>query len=190
MTMLRTNDSFLLYVQKIYEQQQRKENIIIKHYNPGDRIFLQNEPTSKIMLIKEGITKCYFTENNGKEYILEFLGQGEVIGEIEYFQKIPCLCTIEALTTVTTYAFSIPYFQKLIQEDLQLNNLLLFAFSERIVNTASRASYQQLYTVEHNLNKLLEIQKQQNISISKDDLAAYLGVSIRTLNRGLKNLKP
>lgn len=32
------------------------------------------------MIVKEGITKCFFTEDNDKEYILEFLGKGEIIG--------------------------------------------------------------------------------------------------------------
>lgn len=35
------------------------------------------------MLIRSGITKCYFIEENDKEYIVEFLGKGEIIGEIE-----------------------------------------------------------------------------------------------------------
>nr|WP_262910199.1 hypothetical protein [Zunongwangia profunda] len=33
------------------------------------------------------------------------------------------------------------------------------------------------------------MQKQNNVEISKSDLSAYLGISVRTLNRSLKNLK-
>ncbi|MGC3978268.1 MAG: Crp/Fnr family transcriptional regulator [Paludibacteraceae bacterium] len=186
--MLRTNQSFLAYAQELYDKQERKEDIIVKKYPKGKQLLFQNEAANKVMLIKEGITKCFFTENNDKEYILEFLGKGEIIGEIELIRHIPCLCSVEALTDVTVYAFSMPYFQSLLNSDFRLNKLLLNTFCERIANTASRASYQQLYTVECSLGKLLALQAKQDIEISKEDMASYLGISVRSVNRGLKDL--
>jgi CRP-like cAMP-binding protein len=35
----------------------------------------------------------------------------------------------------------------------------------------------------------LEIQKAQGLTITKEDMAAYLGITIRSLNRALKKLK-
>jgi CRP-like cAMP-binding protein len=188
MNMLRTNPPFLAYADYLYEQQERKEDIVIKQYAKGQKLLCQNESATKVMIIKEGITKCFFIENNDKEYILEFLGRGETIGEIEFLRDIPCLCNIEAMTAVTAYAFSIPFFRSLLKSDIELNHLLLNTYAERIVNTSSRASYQQLYTVEYSLGKLLELQSKQNIKISKEDMASYLGISVRSLNRGLRNL--
>lgn len=186
--MLRTNQPFLVYVKNLYDQQERKEDIVVKQYAKGQRLLCQNETATKVMLIKDGISKCFFTENNDKEYILEFLGKGEIIGEVEFIRNIPCLCNIEAMTEVTAYAFSIPFFRSLLNSDLGLNRLLLNVFAERIVNTSSRASYQQLYTIEFCLGKLLELQSKQNIKLSKEDMASYLGISVRSLNRGLRNL--
>lgn len=186
--MLRTNYSFLSYLEQLYHRQQRKEDIILKTFSKGSRLLIQNENVTKIMLIKEGITKCFFTEENEKEYILEFSGKGEILGEIELIRKIPCLCSIEALTEVTVYAISIPYFTSLLKNDIALNNLLLEVFAERIVNTSVRASYQQLYTTEYTLAKLLEMQSKQEIEISREDKAAYLGVTIRSLDRALKKI--
>lgn len=187
--MLRTNQSFLSYLEQLYVTQERKEDIIVKSFPKGKRLLVQNENASKIMLIKDGITKCFFTEENEKEYILEFLSKGEIVGEIELISKIPCLCSIEAMTDVTVYAISIPYFSSLLKNDIALNNLLLEVFAERIVNTSSRASYQQLYTTEHTLVKLLDLQSKQEIEISREDKAAYLGITIRSLNRALKSLR-
>lgn len=187
--MLRTNQLFLNYLEDLYEKQERKEDIIIRSFSKGERILTQNETPSKVMLIKDGITKCFFVEENDKEYIVEFLGKGEIIGEIELIRNISCLCSIEAVTDVTVYAVAIPYFKSLIKNDLLLNNHLLEVFAERIVNTSRRASYQQLYAAEHTLAKLLELQAQQNIQISKEDMAAYLGITMRSLNRTLKNLE-
>lgn len=186
--MLRTNQPFLDYLETLYEKQPEKENITIKSYAKGERLLTQNESSTKIMLIRSGITKCYFIEENDKEYIVEFLGKGEIIGEIEVIKNVPCLCSIEAISEVTVYAMSIPYFKDLLKNDLGLNNFLLDVFAERIVNTSSRASYQQLHTTEHTLNQFLEL-KSKEMEISKEDMAAYLGINVRSLNRSLKELK-
>lgn len=185
--MLRTNQPFLDYLEELYQKQSCKENIVLKSYGKGEKILSQNESSTKIMLIRSGITKCYFVEENDKEYIVEFLGKGEIIGEIEVIKNVPCLCSIEAMTEVTVYAMSIPYFRNLLKNDLTLNNFLLDVFAERIVNTSSRASYQQLHTTEHTLSQLLEL-KSKEMEISKEDMAAYLGITLRSLNRTLKEI--
>lgn len=186
--MLRTNQPFLDYLEELYNKQDHKENIVLKSFEKSDKILTQNEISTKIMLIKNGITKCYFVEENDKEYIVEFLGKGEIVGEIEVIKNVPCLCSIEAITEVTAYSMTIPYFQSLIKNDLSLNNLLLDVFAERIVNTSSRASYQQLHTTEHTLSQLLDL-KSKEMEISKEDMAAYLGITVRSLNRALKELE-
>ncbi len=85
--MLRTNQNFLDYIQKLYDKQNHKDNIILNSYKKGENLFLQGQKAIKIMIIKSGISKCYFFEENDKEYILEFLGKGEIIGEIEAVKK-------------------------------------------------------------------------------------------------------
>lgn len=186
--MLRTNQSFLKYIEVKYQQQQRKEDIVIRQYTKGQMLLQQDATATKIMLIKEGITKCFLTEKNDKDFIFEFLGEGEIIGEIEYLRKTTCLCNVQAITDVNVFAISISYFEELLHQDLKLNNILLHVFADRIVNTSSRASFQQLNTIEHNLAILMHLQHQQKIIFSKDDIAAYLGISTRSLNRVLKNL--
>jgi CRP-like cAMP-binding protein len=186
--MLRTNPQFLDYLEELYNKPENKKNIVLKSFEKGEKILTQNEVSNKIMLIKNGIAKCYFVEENDKEYIVEFLGKGEIIGEIEVIKNVSCLCSIEAMTEVTVYSMTIPYFQFLIKNDLSLNNLLLDVFAERIVNTSSRASYQQLYTTEHTLSQLLEL-KSKEMEISKEDMAAYLGITVRSLNRALNEIK-
>lgn len=187
--MLKTNETFLSYLSALYESQNRKENIILKKYAKGELLLSQNKIATKVMLIVDGITKCYFTEDNDKEYFIEFLGKGEIIGEVELIRDIPCLCTVEAMTDVSYFAIDKFYFSTLLKADIQLNQLLLDSFAKRIVDTASRASYQQLYTVEHSLTKLMELQTQQNISLSKEEMASYLGITVRTLNRAMKNFE-
>jgi CRP-like cAMP-binding protein len=186
--MLRVNQSFLEFTENLYHHQERKEDLILKEYAAGERLLVQNEPASKVLLIKEGITKCYVSEKNDKQYILEFLGKGQIVGEIECIKNLPCLCNVEAMSRVSVYAFSIPFFRELLSNNIDMNGLLVDVFAERLINTSSRASFQQLYTLEHSIRRLLKIQSTYDLNLSKEDLAAYLGISVRSYNRSLKKI--
>ncbi|PWW29103.1 Crp/Fnr family transcriptional regulator [Chryseobacterium sp. AG844] len=116
--MLRTNQTFLNYLDELHKKQNRSDDIIVKSFSAGDKILIQDHQLSHVMMIKEGIVKCFLAEENGKEYIVEFLGSGEIIGEVELIKNINCLCSIEALNEVTVYAVKIPFFKALVKNDL------------------------------------------------------------------------
>lgn len=184
--MLRTNTEFLSYIDKLYHS--KEWEISLQNFEKDSLLLRQGEQNHRVFVIREGIAKCFFLEENGKDYILEFMSKGQVLGEIEMIRHIDCLCNVAALTTLQVYVIPASTFKELLAKDLSLNKILLEELAERIINTSSRASFQQLYTVEHGLNKLLVLQKNQGIEISKEDMAAYLGITLRSLNRALKDL--
>ncbi len=139
-----------------------------------------------VLIVREGVVKCFIAEENGKDFIVEFLGRGEIAGEVEALRSSRCICNIEALTPVEVFVLALPLFNKLLQDDAAFSRLLLAALADRIANTSRRAAFQQLHTLEHGLEKLLDWQRRQNITLTKEDMAAYLGVSVRSLNRALK----
>lgn len=187
--MLRTNSNLLAFIEKLYAEQLRKDDIILRSFNTGERLLEQDVKISKVFIIREGVTKCYLTEENDKAYIFEFLGKGEIIGEIEALKHKECLCTVEAIKPVTAYCMSAAFFLSLIESNLDLNQILLHELTDRVLNTSRRSSFQQLYALEYGLSKLLQLQEKEQISLSKDDMAAYLGITIRSLNRTMKLLK-
>ena len=186
--MLRINIDFLSYIERLYEEQNRQD-IILKTYPKGKFIFEQTDRNYKVIIIKDGFVKCYFSEENGKDFIFEFLGKGEIVGEIEAICGTPCLCNIETLSDVEVYSFSITYFKSIISKNLEFCQLLIEELAKRIMNTSTRASFQQSYSMKHAVSKLLLLQEQQNIKLSKTDMAAYLGIDIRSLNRIIKKEK-
>lgn len=187
--MLRTNNNFLSHIERLHKEQIDAE-ITLREYPKGTLLFEQGHQSNKVVIIKSGFAKCFFSEENGKDFIIEFLGKGEIIGEIEAIRKTPCLCNIETLSNVEAYSFSNSYFKSIISKSIEFNQLLIEVLAKRIANTSSRASFQQLYTIKHGVFKLLSLQEKQNIKLSKIDMAAYLGIDIRSLNRILKQTKP
>lgn len=186
--MLRTNLSFLSFIERFCAENLHA-NITLKTFEPGYRFVSQGEKIKNIYIVKDGITKCFISEENGKDFIIEFLGKGEVVGELEAIKKINCLCNVEAISDVTAYAIPDYVFISLTEKNSEFTRILLQELSTRIIQTSSRASFQQLYTLEYGLQKLLKLQSDEHFSISKEDMAAYLGISVRSFNRTLQQLK-
>ncbi|KQN38480.1 Crp/Fnr family transcriptional regulator [Pedobacter sp. Leaf41] len=186
--MLRTNLIFLSFIER-YVEENTASNITLKTFPSGFRFITQGEKIKNIYIIKEGITKCFISEENGKDFIIEFLGKGEVAGELEAIKKIDCLCNVEAISEIMVFAIPDRVFISLIENNIEFNKILLQELSTRIIQTSSRASFQQLYTLEYGLLKLLKLQTEEQILISKEDMAAYLGISVRSFNRTLQQVK-
>lgn len=185
--MLRTNLLLLSFIEKAYNEDTNK-GITLKDYPKGTFLCKQDEQSYKIAIVRSGFAKCFYSEENGKDFILEFLGKGEIIGEIEALRNIKYLCNVAAVTDVQAYVFSTSYFKSLLDDNHHFGRILLEELAERIINTSSRAAHQQLYTIKHGLSKLLDLQEKQGIKLSKADMASYLGIEIRSLNRALKSL--
>jgi len=186
--MLRTNLDFLSFIENYFLQENEDHIILLKDFPSGYRFIEQGENIRNIYIIKEGMTKCFISEENGRDFIVEFLGKGEIAGELEAIKKIECLCNVETITPVKAYVIPDHFFIKLVEENTAFCRILLQELSTRIIQTSTRASFQQSYTLEYGLQKLLQLQADVRVPISKEDMAAYLGISLRSLNRALKQL--
>jgi CRP/FNR family transcriptional regulator, anaerobic regulatory protein len=185
--MILTNTKILAFLDLNYIQEQEETKLVSLEKNKT--IVEQGKLHKYLYVIKEGIVKCSITEDNNKSYTLEFLGVGEIIGEIETLLKCKNLATIKSLTQCLLYKIEIDHFNKILLNDPAFNRLLMIELATRLQNTAARASSQQLYTLQVSLKNLLFLLDKQSLKFNKSDLAEYLGISIRSLNRELKNIK-
>lgn len=180
--MIRTNQELLQFIQQLPGMQQQT-------FQPGQKLFRQDEKARHLYIIKQGIAKCYITEENTKDYILEFFGEGEVMGELELLTGTSILSTVEAVTDLVVYKTGSAHFLQLLETNPTLNKLILKELATRVRQLAVRVSYQQLYPVEYTLLKLLSLFSYQELPLSKKDLADYMAITVRSLNRTLKQLR-
>lgn len=156
----------------------------------GEKILHQKTHVHSTYMIKEGLAKCYLTLDNGNDFIQEFFGAGEVFGEIELITGDISFCTIEALVPTTYYKIPKAIFGQLVKTDATFNDLIMRLLATNIRYAALRHSYNQTHSLEENLKRLLNEFPELLQKISKNDIANYLGISIRSLNRVLKGLNP
>ena len=161
--------------------------ILQRRFEMGRVLVGQGASTASVFVIRSGVVKCFITEENGKEYILEFSGEGEVLGELEAIVRMRGMCTAKALSEVHVYQIDKASFLSLLAKEAAFNTAIMEMLAVRLTNTGLRASRQQLYTLEHSLDQLLAVLASEKIPVGKQDLADYLGISLRSLNRMLKD---
>jgi CRP-like cAMP-binding protein len=182
--MIRTNKELLDYVGKIDDSAIISE----QKYVPFQTLIEQGKRVNSIFIIKSGIAKCFLTDENGNDFVEEFFGEGGIVGEIEIINNHVSICEISAITELSVYKISGTYFKHLLDNDKIFNQLILKALSAKIHYKASRHAHNQLNDVEANLLRIQKEFPQMFNAIPKLDIANYLGVTLRSLNRALLRL--
>jgi len=67
-----------------------------------------------------------------------------------------------------------------------LNSCIIELLATRVYNSSLKSARQQLYTPSKLLPQLLMALNAQQITFTKQDLAEYMGIEVRSLNRLLK----
>lgn len=185
--MIRVNTELLNYVTRLHSSGDHPM-ILEEDAKAGEKIIVQKTKVFALYIIKSGMVKCYHTIDTGTYFIQEVFGEGEPFGEIEIFTDEFSFCTVEALTPISYYKISKTDLEELIKKDKVFNSLLLKMMASKIRYTAVRHSYNQSHSLEQNLNRLVGDFPDLLQKISKTDIANYLGITVRSLNRVLKNL--
>lgn len=187
--MIRTNTYILEEIRRLATIPSSDWTILKRTVKAGQRLIWQGDAPKHVYCLIDGLAKCFITEENGQDFLLEFLGEGEIIGELEMLREKEYMSNIEALTDLSFYQISNPDFMAMLEKLPQFNKLVLVELANRVTQTAKRASYQQVYPLEYAVLKILYVFSENEQSISKKDMADYLGISTRSLNRVLKQLR-
>jgi CRP-like cAMP-binding protein len=185
--MIRTDIDFLTYIETLSEKD--PDYFLLESYDSKAIILEQDKRYQSLYIIKSGITKCYLSDENGKDFIQEFLGEGMEFGELEVFSGNLSFCSIEAISNVVVYKISHKQYNELLENDPVFNRFVIKSMATKIGYKAPRHSFQQSYSIEENILKLKKSYPDYDTIFSKKDIANYLGITLRSLNRTLNGLK-
>ncbi|MBW8685691.1 Crp/Fnr family transcriptional regulator [Chitinophaga rhizophila] len=186
--MIKTNLALLQLMEKLSADNNTKGAITLRNLSVRQQLIQQDQSLQHVYVIRSGVIKCFMTEENEKDYILDFLGEGELLGEIEAIRRMPASCTVEAITPLTVYVISNTQFRHFLETVPAFNAAIMELLVNRVMRISEKASRQQLYTLAEILPQLLHTLQSQHITFTKQDLSEYLGISVRSLNRMLKDI--
>jgi CRP/FNR family transcriptional regulator, anaerobic regulatory protein len=182
--MSKENFTILDFIDQLH-QRDKNDLITVKKFKPGTAILQQDESIRSVYFVKTGVVKCFITQDNGKNYILDFFSVGSLVGEFGFVTSQKSFCTAMALTEVEVYKLKLPYIEELMKNYPAFTFSLFKALAGRLQQTAERASYQQTYSAEYALLRFLLL-SERSLLMAKQDIADYLGMTKRNLNRKLK----
>ncbi|MBN1898852.1 MAG: Crp/Fnr family transcriptional regulator [Spirochaetes bacterium] len=110
------------------------ENLFEKYgktYQPGEIIFCEYEPGDDFFLILTGQVKISKIVSN-KEKTLDFMGPGDVFGEMSILEQQPRSATVIAQDEVRVLVFNRENFEMVLKSDPQMALKLLKIFCKRI----------------------------------------------------------
>lgn len=184
--MIRVNHKLLKLLHRL--QHKPGEGVIaVKSCSPADIIIAQEQYIHSVFVIKSGLAKCYRNEDNGKCFVQEFFGAGELFGEIEALQQKLSFSTISAISQLELYQIRQDDFLNLLRQHTEFNLLIMNALAEKVRYKALRHAHNQSHTAAHNLRQLIKSNPDLIKQVSKADIASYLGITIRSLNRILND---
>jgi len=161
------------------------------------QLFRMGEQFNHLYFVKSGCLKNYFYEFDGNEQIIDFVLPGDVIG-LDSINNRNYVSSAIALETTSVCKLPFRHFMKQSQQNTVLYNQFIGLAGERIKSSYNlllvlRYCSAETKIVSFLLNYSLRKSKygysrfRFNLSMSRSDIATYLGLTKETVSRVLNN---
>jgi len=169
------------------------DSMQLKKFYPGEYLTAQGTKLSSLYLLVEGKLQVEHYEKDGNRAVFSFENAFTVIGDLELFQdsETETVSTVRAITDV--YALEIPL-AKVQQYGLEDSAFLRFIcrqLSNKLYASAqfhSNSAFRSVFKVRKYLAFRAEAEGNIIQLEKREAIAAMLGVSVRQLNRALKEI--
>ena len=179
-----------------------KLNSLVKQreFKNGELIYLEGEIGKNIYIIESGLVKLYRSNEEGNQYILRLLKEGNFFGELVLFKEEKLSSSAEAVGDCTICMLPKDELENLIKSSPELSYKLLSAITSRLNKTENKLQSLALEDAkEKTMRLLLELAKESgikkengiliNLPLSRDGLANLIGTTQETLSRKLSALQ-
>lgn len=165
----------------------------LKKYKAGEFILQQGEIYDTFYLMVEGYADIIVESSQGKKYYLCTYGKGQFIGEMEMFEQRPYMSRIEARGSVKTLELSREYYLRWLESDRDFNQYILRTLCSESYQTMTKMGNNTLYSLKQRICQFLVENTNEkgvaNMPLSAEQLSERMGVTARSVNRVLKELK-
>ncbi|OGT84295.1 MAG: transcriptional regulator [Gammaproteobacteria bacterium RIFCSPLOWO2_02_FULL_61_13] len=174
----------------------------VRHPKPlgrGDYLFRSGDALGSLHAVRSGSAKLVMGNSKGEEQILGFYLPGEVVG----FDAINTgRHTCSAMALETSSICSLPYSQlaeisrsvpslqeqvlRLIGREMSIENELLLTINKK---SADERIATFLISISHRFRRLGYAQNEFRLSMSRQEIGNYLGLTIETVSRSFTRLQ-
>jgi CRP-like cAMP-binding protein len=174
--------------------------LTLRKYDPGTRIFMQDDPGSTLFVIRNGQVNISAPSPKGGEAILAVMTDGDFFGELSILDQKPRSATATAMRPTTVFTLERDDFLEVVHTEPYLAINALAALSERLRRTnllLGDAFFTDLPT--RLAKRLLELARRHGVEtdhglkidlrLTQADLISEMGASRESVKRLLEELQ-
>ncbi|MCU6795628.1 Crp/Fnr family transcriptional regulator [Paenibacillus sp. WQ 127069] len=170
----------------------------IRRYQPNDMVCDQGGLADYFCIVLEGEFKVEHVLGDGHLLIIAYLYPGQLISDIEIALGRPYVCRITAVNKAAVLRIKEDVYRKWITTDIHFLLYLTAQLSGKLYASAQKSIDQVSMSLRHKLIRHLYRQVEHYdfnehvafiASLSREDIASQWGVTVRSINRILKELK-
>ena len=167
----------------------------LRPYSPGEVIFLEEDPSVALYMVRRGWVKAVKLSPDGREQILDFIGPGQPINIAPVFAERPNPATLIALEESELWAIDQATLLALLDRYPAMARLLIRTLAGRLLHAISLVEDLSLRSVIARLSRLLLAQTTSGEPAifrhrwaTQAEIAARLGAVPDVINRALRSL--
>lgn len=168
--------------------------VVVRHYQAGALIFLEDEPVAGLHLVVTGLAKVYRLSEGGREHVLATLGPGDSCNEVPVIDGGPNPANLAAIEDSTLWVISEEALTHLRWQFPQLNEIIIKNLAMRCRQLVQRVYNLSFLSVTGRLAAFLLQQSDAQNELSRqrwtqDEIAAHLGTVREMVGRAFRELQ-
>jgi CRP/FNR family transcriptional regulator len=168
--------------------------VITRHYQAGEIIFLEGEPDAGLHLVAEGLCKVYRLSEGGREQVLATLRRGDSCNEVPVVDGGPNPANLAAVEDSVLWIISGEALTRLRRQYPILDDIIIKNLAMRCRQLVQRIYNLSFLSVTGRLAAFLLQQSDQNSELSRrrwtqDEIAAHLGTVREMVGRAFRELQ-
>jgi len=171
----------------------------IKEFQKGQVIFQEGETGDALYVVLNGLVKVSLFDEDGKEYILDFIGRDGFFGELSLIDELPRSADVTAIEDSQFLMIKRHDFLRLLEQNPMITISILKTLSRRLRAADERIKGLAFLNVEARILKyLIEIGLKKGVRVrdyiviergpSQIEIASSCGCSRETVSRMIKSL--
>lgn len=178
-----------------------KKEAIVKEYKKGDLIFKSGDHPQKMYILYSGFIKIYLDLSDGREQILYIYEKYDFVGGLNVINQDDYLYNSQALKDSTIIEIDRPVFNLLFLNNKEALKVMLNQSYKRIRKSEELVYRLNEINADLKIGKLLislikdygKVNEDKtillNLSINRQELAAFSGLSRETISRKLNYME-
>jgi CheY-like chemotaxis protein len=166
-------------------------------YKAGEEIYLEGDNSNYSFLIDKGIVKTYKIDEQGKELITGLHNEDDFFGFTSFLHNVPYQESATAIENTQVYRFSKAELKQLLEQNPEATMQLVDYLTENVSEIKahllemaySSVRKKTANTILQFTKKMKQYNENEQLKISRSDLASIAGIATETFIRTLSEFK-